>query len=137
VSADRIELRGIRVLGTHGVLAHERLAAQPFEVDLDVELDLAPAGLDDDLARTVDYGALVDDVVEIVAGPSKLLIETLAEQIATAVLARPGVRGVAVTVRKLRPPLAADVATAGVRIERSAAPVPLVHARHRGGTATP
>ena len=40
---DRIELRGLRVLGVHGALPEEQERAQPFEVDLDVEADLRPA----------------------------------------------------------------------------------------------
>ncbi len=120
--SDRIEVRAIRVLGTHGVLDHERAAPQPFEVDLDVEVDLRAAARADDLTRTVDYGALVAGVVAVVEGPSRLLLETVAEEIAGTVLAHPGVRSVAVALRKLRPPLAADVATAGVRIVRASPP---------------
>ena len=56
VQPDRIELRGLRVLGAHGVLPEEQQRAQPFEVDLDLELDLRPAGRSDALADTVDYG---------------------------------------------------------------------------------
>ena len=33
--ADRIELRGLRVLGVHGALPDEQVRAQPFEIDLD------------------------------------------------------------------------------------------------------
>ena len=47
---DVIELRGLRVMGTHGVLPEEHARAQPFEVDLDVEADLAIAGDSDDHA---------------------------------------------------------------------------------------
>ena len=47
--SDRIELRGLRVVGTHGALPEEQVRAQPFEVDLDIEVDLRPAGLSDDL----------------------------------------------------------------------------------------
>ncbi len=55
---DRIELRGLRALGTHGVLPEEQERPQPFEVDLDLEVDLRRAGRSDDLADTVDYGAV-------------------------------------------------------------------------------
>ena len=47
--ADLVSLRGLRVLGTHGVLEEEQVRAQPFEIDVDVEADLAPAGRSDDL----------------------------------------------------------------------------------------
>ncbi len=133
---ERIEVRGIRTLGTHGVLEHEQALPQPFEIDLDVETDTRDAAATEELQRTVDYSALVDEVVAVVGGPSRLLLETLAQAIAEAVLAHVGVRSVTVAVRKLRPPLAADVATAGVRITRTAAPSPLIAgAASRGGVA--
>ena len=116
---DRIELRGLRALGRHGALPEERERAQPFEVDLDVELDLAPAGGSDDLAATVDYGRLAGLVEEILGGPHATLLERLAERMAEAVLAADGrVAAVTVVVRKLRPPVPVDLATAGVRIRR-------------------
>ena len=46
------------------------------------------------------------------------LLEALAGAIATGVLEIPGVQAVTVTVRKLRPPVAADMASAGVRLRR-------------------
>ena len=62
---DRIELRGLRCVGTHGVLVEEQERAQPFEVDLDRRIS-----------------------------------------------------GVTVVLRKLRPPLAVDIDTVGVRVAR-------------------
>ena len=117
--ADVIELRGLRVLGTHGALPDERARPQPFEVDLDVEADLGPAGRSDDLADTLDYGELARAVVAVVSGERFTLLERLAERIAEVALADGRVRSVTVAVRKLRPPVPADLATAGVRISRA------------------
>jgi len=116
---DSIELRGLRVLGRHGCLPEEQERDQPFEVDLDVVLDLSAAGRTDDLADTLDYGAVVAAVVGVVAGPPSALLERVAEQIAEAVLADARVAAVTVAVRKLRPPVPADLATAGVRLTRA------------------
>jgi dihydroneopterin aldolase len=117
---DRIELRGLRAVGAHGALPEERDRPQPFEVDLDIEADLRPAGSSDTLADTVDYGAVAGAAAGVVAGPHADLMEHLAERIATAVLATAGpqARSVTVTVRKLRPPVAQDLASAAVRITR-------------------
>lgn len=115
---DAIQLRGLRVLGRHGVLAEEQQREQPFEVDLDVELDLAPAGRSDDLADTLDYGALAGAVARVVGGEPAALLERVAERIAAEVLADGRVRSVTVTLRKLRPPVPVDLGTAGVRIGR-------------------
>ena len=117
---DRIEIRGLRALGRHGVLDEEKSRAQPFEIDLDLEVDLRQAGRSDALADTVDYGAVVDSVQREVEGRHSDLLENLAERIARAVadVAGPQVEGVVVTLRKLRPPVPVDLASAGVRIHR-------------------
>jgi dihydroneopterin aldolase len=117
---DRIELRGLRAVGTHGALPEEQQRAQPFEVDLDVKADLRVAGQSDALADTVDYGALAEIAAAEVAGPHVDLLERLAERIAARVLAAgaPVVVSVTVTVRKLRPPLPLDLASAAVRVTR-------------------
>jgi dihydroneopterin aldolase len=81
---DRIELRGLRALGVHGVLPEERQRPQPFEVDIDLEVDLLRAGRSDALADTIDYGKVAEAVAAAVAGPHVDLLEALAERIATA-----------------------------------------------------
>ncbi|MDQ6613721.1 MAG: dihydroneopterin aldolase [Actinomycetota bacterium] len=118
--ADRIELRGIRALGVHGLRPEEQDRAQPFAVDLDLTLDLRRPGESDDLAHTVDYGALAEAVVVEIAGTPAALLERLAERIATRVLTLTADRATSVTVtlHKLRPPVPVDIASAGVRITR-------------------
>ena len=118
---DRIELRGLRCVGTHGVLAEEQVRAQPFEVDLDLDVDLRPAGVSDSLADTVDYGAVAGAVAEVVSGVrSYALLEALARHVADAVLdVDHRIAGVTVALRKLRPPLAVDIDTVGVRVSRA------------------
>ena len=118
MGADRIELRGLRVMGVHGALPEEGERAQPFEVDLDVDADLRTAGLSDHLADTLDYGALAATVATVIGGARVRLLERLAEKIAQEVGTDPRVLAVTVAVRKLRPPLPLDVASAGVRIRR-------------------
>jgi len=117
---DQIQLRGLRAVGTHGVLEEERQRAQPFEVDLDIDVDLRPAGESDALGDTVDYGALSEAVAAEIQGPHADLMEHLAQRIATSVraLAGPAVTSVTVTVRKLRPPVPVDLSSAAVRITR-------------------
>ena len=117
-TGDRIELRGLRVLGTHGVLAEEQTRAQPFEIDLDLSADLHPAGRSDDLADTLDYGAITERVAAVVSGEHHALLERVADRIATVILEDDRVLEVAVTVRKLRPPVPVDLTSAGVRVVR-------------------
>jgi dihydroneopterin aldolase len=116
---DLIELRGLRLAGIVGVLAHEQAQAQPLELDIDVRLDVHPAGASDDLADTVDYGALCAVAEEVVTSTRYALLEALAEHLATALLdADPRIDAVTIAVRKLRPPVAQQLSTSGVRVTR-------------------
>jgi 7,8-dihydroneopterin aldolase/epimerase/oxygenase len=118
---DRIVLTGLRVHGRHGVFEHERRDGQDFVVDLTVWLDLAPAGRSDDLADTLDYGALAATAAEIVSGPPCDLIEAVATRIADAVLAAPDyrpVRAVEVTVHKPSAPIPLTFADVAVVLRR-------------------
>jgi dihydroneopterin aldolase len=120
VDGDRIQLRGIRVTAIHGVLPEERVRPQPFEVDLDLWVDLATAGASDQLDDTVDYADIADVAIGVVSGsPSYQLLEAVAASIAAATLARDRrIAAVTVGLRKLEPPLDVDIATVGVCITR-------------------
>lgn len=117
---DRIELRGLRVLGTHGVLDAERAQPQPFEVDVAIEANLDAAGRSDALADTVDYGAVASAAERVVREESYALMERIAERIAEDVLAVDRrITAVTVSVWKLRPPVAVDLDRAGVTVTRT------------------
>ena len=120
VSDDVIELRDLRVSAFCGVLPEETTRRQPFAFDLDVHIDLAAAAGSDDLADTVDYGALCGLVAGIAAGERFSLLERFAGRVAEAVLAVDRVEAVTVVVHKLRPPVAEALGTSGVRIHRRA-----------------
>lgn len=120
--ADLIEIRGLRALGTIGVNREEKERAQPFEVDLDVYADLTAAGRTDVLADSVDYGAIVLAAEAVVVSERWELLERVAQRIAECVLdVDRRIEAVRVTIRKLRPPLPTDVATAAVAITRTRA----------------
>ncbi|CRK50204.1 putative dihydroneopterin aldolase [Rhodococcus sp. RD6.2] len=116
--SDCIELRGLRVRGHHGVFEHEKRDGQDFLIDVTVWMDLAGAAASDDLADTLDYGALAQTAADIVAGPPRDLIETVAAEIADAVLTDGRVAAVEVTVHKPSAPIPltfADVAVVAYR----------------------
>lgn len=118
--ADRILLAGMRFEACHGVFAFEKTTPQPFEVDVELYVDLAAAGLSDDLADTVDYGAVFDGVAAVMTGPPVNLLEHLAARVAEAVLALDE-RIQAVTCRVYKPeaPLSGPFRTVMVEITRS------------------
>jgi dihydroneopterin aldolase len=111
---DRLALRGMRFSARHGVLPHEKVEPQPFEVDVILHADLSRASETDALDDTVDYSVLHELVGTIVNGPSFDLIEALAGAIARAVLAATDptlVDAVEVRVRKPRAPLDGELDT--------------------------
>jgi 7,8-dihydroneopterin aldolase/epimerase/oxygenase len=93
-----IRVRGVRAEGRHGASAGERDDPQPFEVDLEVEVEAAG----DDLDTTADYREVVAAVRATIEGEPVTLIETLAERIGAAVGAVSGVRACRAVVHKPR-----------------------------------
>lgn len=115
---DTIILSGIRALGAHGVLPEEQSRPQPFEVDVELSVDLGAAGRSDVLSDTIDYDALTARIVSIIEAGGLSLLEALASRIAGACRDDPRVTAVVVTVRKLRPPVPVHVEHVAVRVER-------------------
>jgi dihydroneopterin aldolase / 2-amino-4-hydroxy-6-hydroxymethyldihydropteridine diphosphokinase len=117
--ADRIEIRGLRVRGHHGVLDAERRDGQEFLIDAVLAVDTRLAAASDDLSLTVDYAALTERLAGIVAGGPVRLIETLAERLAGACLAEPGVRQAEITVHKPDAPIGRPFGDVAVTIRRT------------------
>jgi dihydroneopterin aldolase len=117
--SDQIQLRDLRVDAICGVLPHERTTPQPLSIDVDVDADLGKAGATDDLADTIDYGALVAAAEHVATTLQPQLLEHLADRIAHAVLeVDDRVDAATVTVRKLEPPVPQRLDTSGVRVTR-------------------
>jgi 7,8-dihydroneopterin aldolase/epimerase/oxygenase len=116
---DRIELRGLRVRGRHGVFDHERRDGQDFVVDVTVWMDLTVAARSDRLEDTLDYGALAQRVAAIVGGPPCDLIETVAARVADDVFADVRVQTVEVVLHKPQAPIPLDFADVAVVARRS------------------
>ena len=116
---DRVALRGLRARGYHGVFPEERREGQTFVVDLVLGLDTRPAAADDDLAKTVHYGIVAEEVVAVVQGEPVNLIETLAERVAQVCLKHEGVQEVEVTVHKPDAPITVPFDDVTVTITRS------------------
>ncbi|MCM2427757.1 MULTISPECIES: dihydroneopterin aldolase [Streptomyces] len=102
---DRVTLRGLKARGNHGVFPREREEGQTFVVDLVLGLDTAPAAAGDDLTKTVHYGVVAEEVVDVVKGEPVDLIETLAQRIADQCLKHEAVQEVEVTVHKPDAPI--------------------------------
>ena len=117
--ADRIELRGLKVRGNHGVFDHERRDGQDFIIDITLWIDLADAAASDDLADTYDYGTLAKRAAAIGGGPARNLIETVAGEIADDVMNDRRVHAVEVVVHKPNAPIPLTFTDVAVVARRS------------------
>jgi dihydroneopterin aldolase len=118
MSTDSITLTGLRITAHHGVFDFERENGQEFVIDVTVWLDFRAAAAGDDLARTIHYGELAEEVADAARRDPVDLIETLAERIADVVLAHEAAQRVRVTVHKPQAPIEVPFADVSVQIER-------------------
>ena len=127
---DEIRLTGLTIRGFHGVFDFEKRDGQDFVVDVVLRGDLSLPAATDDLADTIDYGTLADDLAGIVAGEPYDLIEALAGALADRCLA--SCAEVEVTVRKPQAPIAHAFTDVAVTVRRTRA-----HTRTRAATQAP
>ena len=119
-SADRIILEGMQFYGYHGGSPEERSLGQPFQVDLEAELDLRLAGKSDNRDDTVSYTHLYRVVKEVMEQEPSNLLEALAEEIARRMLDSFPLEAVRVRVKKTKPPIkGAVISGAAVEIYRA------------------
>ena len=106
---DKIQLEGLVFYGFHGISPAEQELGQRFVVDLEVQRDLRPAGLSDDPADTINYSRMYRLVKEIMEGPSRKLLENLAESVAQGILENFEVAAVRVRVKKPEVPMKGSI----------------------------
>ena len=72
--SDRIAIRGIRVMGRHGANPGERETPQPFDVDVEIAVDLERSSHTDNLNDTLDYGHVHRTIEDVVKNESYALL---------------------------------------------------------------
>ena len=112
----KIRLEGMVFFGRHGARREEKSLGQQLEVDLEIEADLSSPRTTDNLTDTIDYGQVYAVVKAVIEGPSRNLLERLAGEIASRILAGFPVMAARVTVRKPRVPLGGGILD-GVSVE--------------------
>ncbi|MFH1686471.1 MAG: dihydroneopterin aldolase [bacterium] len=115
---DVIRLNNMSFYGYHGVSAAERETGRQFEVDCELEVDLADAARSDRLADTIDYSQVYDVVRDVVQGKAYSLVESLAADMAKSILERFAVYRVTLRIRKLHPPLNGPIKSIEVELSR-------------------
>ncbi|MBU9710487.1 dihydroneopterin aldolase [Evansella tamaricis] len=116
---DKILVSGMEFYGYHGVFIEEKKLGQRFSVDVELEVDLRPAGMTDDLNKTVNYAKVYQLVRSIMEGNPVNLVETLTERIAGTILVQfETVQAVTVKVVKPNPPIEGHYNSVAVEIRR-------------------
>lgn len=115
---DVIRLNKMVFYGYHGVTAAEKETGRRFEVDCELEADLASPGQTDSLTDTVDYAAVYQKVREIVEGKAFSLVESLAVSLANEILKEFPVFKVTVRVRKIIPPISGTINHIEIEVTR-------------------
>lgn len=115
---DVLTLIGLEVFAHHGVFDFERENGQRFVLDVQLWLDTAPAAGGDDLAQTVHYGELAEEIAAAVGRDPVDLIETLAERVAGVVLAHEPVRQTRVVVHKPDAPITVPFTDVSITVTR-------------------
>lgn len=101
----KIRLHNMTFYGFHGVSKAEKETGRRFEVDCEIDVDIAQAAKSDKLTDTVNYTAIYETVEEIVQQNKFNLLETVAANIGRRILDSFSVRRVIVRVRKKIPPI--------------------------------
>ncbi len=79
---DYIRLRNLVFFTHHGLKPEEATLGQRFEVDIEIGGDLRSAGLSDNIAETIDFEQIYSIVSNVMYGPRRQLLESLAQGIA-------------------------------------------------------
>lgn len=116
---DKIFIEGFTLFARHGVHPEEAVLGQRFVFDVELRLDLAPAGRSDHLADTVDYGAVMARIAQVAEKRHCRLLETLGEAIVQDLLeACPRVQSVRLRIHKPAAPVPGTFSSLGIEIDR-------------------
>jgi hypothetical protein len=101
MSTERIiSIQGLEIMTHVGVPEEERAIPQRLVIDLRFAALAQPESLHDDITETIDYHAVSLRVAGISAARHRKLIETLADELAEALLIEFSLRWIEVTIRK-------------------------------------
>lgn len=116
--SDKIIIEEMEIPFRIGVPDEERAKPQLLRLSIVIELPLQTAALSDDLAQTIDYATLAEELASFGDGKEWRLLERLAHDLALWILRRFGGERVSVEAKKFILPNARHVA---VRLTRSKA----------------
>ncbi len=116
---DKIIIRNLEVFANHGVFPEENKLGQKFLVSAELLCDTGKAGRTDELAYSIHYGLVAEEITSYMKSHTKKLIEAAAEELAEHLLLMfPLMRGILLEVQKPWAPVGLPLETVSVKIER-------------------
>lgn len=117
---DKIILKNIAIFANHGAMREENVLGQRFYIDCTLYKSLKKAGLSDDLAQTIHYGEVHDEIVKVATSNEYKLIEALGENICKEIIIKFKVDKILIQIRKPSAPIAGILDYAAIELERTA-----------------
>lgn len=116
---DIIRIDNLEVYAYHGVYDEEKEKGQYFYVNAELYTNTRKAGMNDDLDASTNYGTVCDFIHDFMTKYTYDLIETVAEQLAQALLLEfKLVKSILLEIRKPHAPIEKEFESVSVEIER-------------------
>lgn len=116
---DFIHVNDMEFYGYHGVFPEETKLGQRFRLTVTLAVDLKRAGETDELEHTVHYGEVFETCRSIIEGEPKKLVEAVAENVASEILANFSlVKGIRVLLIKPDPPIPGHYKSVAIELTR-------------------
>jgi len=113
---DKVLIQGLSIQTTIGFYQWEKEIKQTLVIDLEMAWDTAKAAANDELAKTLDYAEISEKIAEFANNNPVDLIETLAERMASYLMAQYHIPWLKLKVGK--PGAVHNAISVGVEIER-------------------
>lgn len=114
---DTIFLEQVKVQTKLGVPEWERMVPQTIILDIEIGYDLSQSCKSDNIADTIDYGAVVTRIRETLTEHSFQLVEALAEHVCQLILSE--FKALSVKVKVAKPNILPGLKALGVVVERT------------------
>lgn len=101
-----IKLSHVRFFSHHGVMPHEKITGNDFEIDLTVHFSAVTAMKSGDLDKTINYALIYEILKEEMATPTPLLEEVCYRILKNLNIRFPQITSAEITLTKLMPPIA-------------------------------
>lgn len=113
---DKVFIEQLTVMTTIGVYDWEQEIKQKLILDIEMAHDNRPAGQSDNVQDALDYALVSQAVIDHIEGGRFLLVERVAEEVATLIMTTFSVPWI--KIRLSKPGAVAHAASVGVVIER-------------------